>query len=113
MFRNLLFRIARRPHKWARLVASGIALVVNLKQLSEITTPDGVPLRGRCRQAHALLRLIAMETHSLQEHLGLDHGNPAWALRKSVAIAKVFGASKSVQRRVAAQKKAKPKRSGR
>ena len=68
-------RLIRRPQAWA----SFTALWVNLKQLQEISKPDGRPLLRTMRGRWLVLgQQVSMEMGQFQRDLGLDAGNPNW-----------------------------------
>lgn len=60
------------PYTWVKLVASGIALLVNAIQLSEVSNQYGHPLPGidpRIWPSRA--RLVAFEARQLRKHVGV------------------------------------------
>ena len=76
---SLLVRALARPWRLFKLLASTTALVTNLKQISEITTAGGNALPFQEGRFIELAKLVAMESHQVQRHLGIDDSNPDWA----------------------------------
>jgi hypothetical protein len=61
-----------------RALASLNALVTNLKQLTEVSRPDGSALPDLGDRWQELAESVSMEFGQLQTHLGFEAGNPGW-----------------------------------
>ena len=64
-------RAPRRPPVWLKLLASGLALVVNAIQLAEISDRWGAPQPGRYRLWFTRANLVAYEARQILKHLEL------------------------------------------
>lgn len=70
MRRDLVWRLLN-PFTYLKLVASGIALIANAVEISEISDADGFPIRGQEQLYRSLARLISKEGSALRHHVGV------------------------------------------
>ena len=56
--------------RWPNALASGVALVVNAIQLSEVADEEGYPARQRRDDWENRARLVAFEGGQVRRHLG-------------------------------------------
>ena len=61
-----------------RALASLSALLTNLKQLSEVSQPNGTALPHYEVRWRETAESVAMEFGQVQAHLGIEAGNPGW-----------------------------------